>query len=356
MPPQPPIVAKATLCAANNGTPFPVHFNPTSLVYSIENSSAKQSGAPKTTQFGAQFSAKLTMDLQFDSTDSGSDVRDYTNKVAYLMQPQGSASANTLNNPPAAANSDGEARTAPANAPPIVIFQWGTYQFQGIIDSFKETIDFFSAEGVPLRAMVSLGMSRQDLVLEKGADVSGPNQSGSLVPSSGSDSALSLATRGGDPSAARQLGTDNGLASLRFTGGVAVQVGAGVQLNPPAAFATAASASGGAGLSLGISASASAGGLSGGLGAAFGGSASAGVPATAGAFAGLQTGLAQLPTSANLDPLLMLPATSGSDVSAFAGASLSLGGASNSTGSAGLSADVGAQSSFKDRLTFSSDD
>jgi hypothetical protein len=51
-----------------------------------------------------------------------------------------------------------------------------------------------------------------------------------------------------------------------------------------------------------------------------------------------------------------LPATVSTDVSTFDGASFSRGGAANSTGSAGLSSDVGAQFSFSNRLTFSSDD
>ncbi len=387
MPDQPPIVAKATLTALPGGTPLNVHFNPASLVYSVENSVAQQSGNPKKAQYVAQFSGKLTMDLQFDTTDTGSDVRTVTNQVALFMQASANASAAAQNSAPPSAN--GNSSGPPPKAPPVLMFQWGTYQFQGIMDSFKETIDFFSNDGVALRALVSIGLSRQDNVFDEGANLSGPTGAGSLVPSSSSDSAQSMATRGGDPSAARQLGADNGLESLRFTGGASLQVsGGGVQLNPPAAFVTASSASAGAGLSLGISVGASAGGSLGvsiggsagisagvsiggsagssggisagvqigGLGPAFGASASAGVLATAGAFAGLQTGRAQSSTTANLNPLQMLPATSGTDVASFSGASFSLGGAANSTGSSGLSTDVGRNFSFSSRLTFSSDE
>ncbi|MGA7830716.1 MAG: hypothetical protein WCA21_07140 [Terracidiphilus sp.] len=382
MPQQPPQVAKATLTALPSGSPLTVHFNPASLVYSVENSVAQQSGGPKKVQYVAQFSGKLTMDLQFDTTDTGADVRTVTNQVALFMQASANASAAAQNSAPPSAN--GNSSGPPPKAPPVLMFQWGSYQFQGIMDSFKETIDFFSADGVALRALVSIGLSRQDQVFDEGANLSGPTSSGSLVPSSSSDSAQSMATRGGDPSAARQLGADNGLDSLRFTGGASLQVSGGVQLNPPVAFVTAPSASAGLGLSLGISAGASAGisiggstGISaggsagvsigasggvsagvqiGGLGPAFGASASAGVLATAGAFAGLQTGRASTSTTANLNPLQMMPATSSADVATFSGASFSLGGAANSTGSAGLSTDVGTQFNFSDRLTFSSDD
>jgi hypothetical protein len=366
MPQQPPQVAKATLTALPNGAPLTVHFNPASLVYSVENSVAQQSGGPKKVQYVAQFSGKLTMDLQFDTTDTGSDVRTATNQVALFMQASANASAAAQNAAPPSAN--GNSSGPPPKAPPVLMFQWGTYQFQGIMDSFKETIDFFSADGVALRALVSISLSRQDHVFDEGADLSGPTSAGSLVPGSSGDSALSMATRGGDPSAARQLGAANGLESLRFTNGSSMQVGAGVQFNPPAAFVTAPSASAGAGLGIGISAGVSggisagasfgvsAGAPSSGLGATFGASASAGVSATAGAFAGLQSGRAPTGSTANLNPLQMLPATSAADTATFSGASFSLGGAANSTGSAGLSTNVGTQFSFSSRLTFNSDD
>jgi hypothetical protein len=357
MPQQPPKLTKATLRSMPNGTPLEVHFNPASLVYSVENSMAQQASGPKKVQYVAQFSGKLSMDLQFDTTDTGSDVRIFTNKVALFMQATGSAQAGAANAAPPTAN--GNAQSAPAKAPPVLQFQWGSYTFQGIMDSFKETIDFFSADGIALRALVSIGLSRQDQVFDDNQKFSGPSNAGSLVPTSGGDSALSLATRGGDPSAARQLGADNGLESLRFTGGAALQVSAGVQLNPPAAFVAVSagggfglgiSAGGSAGLSVGVS-----GGVTAGLGATFGASASAGVPATAGAFAGLQTGRARISTTANLNPMQMLPATASSNLATFPGASFSLGGAAKSTGSAGLSSDVGMTFNFSERLTFSQD-
>jgi hypothetical protein len=390
MPATPPQLVKATLSSVGSGpsNSVEVHFNPASLVYSVENSVSQQSSNPKKVQYVAQFSAKLTMDLQFDTTDTGSDVRTVTKQVAYFMQASGNASATAANSAPQNPDGGGSSGGPPPAAPPVLCFQWGSYQFQGIMDSFKETIDLFSADGVALRSLVSIGLSRQDLVLDDSDNLSGPTSAGSLVPSSSTDSALSLATRGGDPSAMRQLGADNGLESLRFTGGASMQVssgsgGAGVQLNPPAAFVTA-SASAGAGLSLGISAGISAGGSAGisigasagisagvsvggsagvsvatqssGFAPAFGGTASAGVLATAGAFAGLQTGRTQPSSTAGLNPLQMLPATTGADVSSFAGASFSLGGAANSSGSMGLSTNVGAQFSFGNRLTFSNDD
>jgi hypothetical protein len=375
-----PTVVKATLTAMPSGTPIPVHFNPSSLIYTVENSTQQQGSDPKRRQFAGQFTGKLSMDLQFDTTDTGVDVRQVTGQVALFMQ--SSASANKSSN-----------GGANAPAPAVLSFEWGAYQFQGFMESFKETIDFFSADGIPLRALVSIGLARQDNVFDTGS-ANTPPPSGSLVPTSSSSSAASAAAQGGDPNAGRALASANGLENPRFTGGAALEVGGGLQLNAAAGFAASASVGGGIGISgglgvslsagagisagAGVSAGASAGasvgasagiGVSAGVsvstgaggqvtlaaggGALFGSTASAGVPATAGAFAGLETGRTTVSTTAQLDPMRMLPATVGSDVAAGANASFGLGGVA--TAPSGFSTDVGASFSFSDRLTFDGD-
>ena len=390
---EPPKLTKAQLISLPDNKSMDVHFNPASIVYTVENKTPQTSGNPKKRQFVAQFSGKLTMDLQFDTTHTGDDVRSITAGVAAFMQP----SANATH---AADEANKKNPTQPAHAPPVLKFKWGSYEFQGIMESFKETIDLFSSEGIALRALVSIGLARQDQVFDETAEFSKATTSGTLAPP---DSAQSAAKKMGDPRGARQLASDNGLESMRSTSGKPLQVNAAAQLNPPAAFVSA-SASAQAGL--GVSAGASAGfGIGGGAGAGagigigggagigvgggagvgigggasfgasasagvqlsagggagvsagalFGAKASAGVSATAGAFAGLQTGIATVSTTAQLDPLKMMPATLGADVSAGAGASFSLGGAANSSASAGLSADVGAKVRFSDRLSFDSD-
>jgi hypothetical protein len=370
-----PTVTKATLQSLPNGKPIEVHFNPASLVYSVENSTPQQGGDPKRRQHASQFTGKLTMDLQFDTTDTGADVRKITDQVALFMQSSADAS-----------KSAGKSGANPP-AQPVLAFQWGTYIFKGIMESFKETIDFFSADGVPLRALVSIGLARQDNVFDEGSSLLGTGTgAGSKVETSSADSATSAATKGGDPSAARALASANGLENPRFTGGASLQVNAGIQLNAAAGFAASASLGGGIGVSgglgvsvsagasagigaslggsasagIGASAGASAGvGISGGAsvglggGALFGSTASAGVPASAGAFAGLETGRASVSTTARLDPLRMLPATVGSDVSVDANASFRLGGAASAQ--SGFSSNVGAGFSFNERLVFDSD-
>jgi hypothetical protein len=362
-----PTVTKAQLQSLPDGEPIVVHFNPASLVYSLENSTRQQGSDPKRRQYAGQFTGKLTMDLQFDTTDTGDDVRSVTNQVAMFMQSSAQASKS--------ASSSG------ANAPaqPVLAFQWGTYVFKGIMESFRETIDFFSADGVPLRALVSIGLARQDNVFDEDQSLLGTDTgAGNVVQTSDSDSATSAATKGGDPTAARALAAANGLENPRFTGGAPLQVGAGIQFNAAAGFAASASIGGGIGISAGLGAGISGGagiglgvgpsagfgisaGVSGGAqlslgvggGALFGAKASAGVPATAGAFAGLEVGRAAVSTTTRLNPLKMLPATVASDVSVGANASFSLGGAARAR--SGFSSDVGAGFRFNERLVFDSD-
>ncbi|HEX3549451.1 MAG TPA: hypothetical protein VHT53_03710 [Candidatus Elarobacter sp.] len=347
MPATPQTVVKATLTPLPGGSAVTVHFNPASLTYSVENTVSQQSGGPKKSQYVAQFSGKLSMDLQFDSTNDGSDVRIATNAVATFMQSSANASAAAQNAAPSGGS--GGASSTPPKAAPVLSFQWGTYEFRGVMESFKETIDFFSADGVALRALVSITLARQDQVFDEGANFSQANTGGSLVPTSGSDSALSVATRGGDPSAARSVASDNGLETPRFTGGAQLQIGAGVQLNASAGFAAGASASAGASFGGSFGASATFAG-------SFGATASAGVPASAGAFAGLAVGSASVTSSANLDPTQIIASTSGADVTFVAGTRVALSGAASAGASPGLSADVGATMSFSSRLTFDSDD
>ncbi len=393
-----PTVVKATLKALPNGdavcrcisirlrwsTPWRIP---------IHSRAAIRSGA----NLRRQFTGKLTMDLQFDTTDTGVDVRRSPRQVALFMQ--SSAAANK------AAKSDSGANPP---APSVLSFDWGAYQFQGFMESFKETIDFFSADGIPLRALVSIALARQDNVFDAGsANTDGrlrqPAYRRAVRRTRGETYGGQL---GGDPNATRALASANGLENPRFTGGAALEVGGGIQLNAAVGFVASASAGGGIGISggrgsgsfgrrglgyrrrrrglsaqarrrapvfgvsasarrgsigglpgasvgVGVSVSTSAGGqvsLAAGGGALFGSTASAGVPATAGAFAGLEAGRATISTTAQLDPLRMLPATVGSDVAAGANASFGLGGVAMAP--SGFSTDVGATFQFYRRADF----
>lgn len=315
------------------------HFNPESLQYTVQNTLKEEGKGAKKKQHVSQTTAKLTMQLVFDTTDTGEDIRLYTDDMAKLLQPY----------------KDGNNK-----APPIVEFGWGVYRFTGVVEQYKETIDFFAAAGVPLRATVDITLSSNEPAFESShspsasvdSDLSaeeptvhpqaGPGQN------NGPGGAAGLANALGDPRAARAIASLNGSASLRFGAGATLAVGGGVQLQAAAAFSTGISASAGigfgAGAGIGIGASAGAGaGIS--AGAGIGVSASA---SSSGAFSGLR---------ASASSSLSVPSgralfAAGSNVSTGASAQFAAGGRAEARGGASLSADVGANADLSARITF----
>ena len=241
-----------------NPKPIEVHFNPVSLQYTITNT-MKEGKGKKTKQFVTQSTGKLTMDLVFDTTHNGEDVRAHTDQVAKFMEPDKD------------------------KVPPVVEFQWGTYKFRGMVESYKETLDFFAASGVPLRAAVNLTMARQDEVFASAGKQDKPEPVN--VPLGLGDDATSTASKGGNPGAGRSLAAQNGQESMRFPSGGLLTVGASVTLSPPVAFAKAGvSLSGGASVGAGFGLSAGAGVSA---GAGISARAGAGVSAGAGASIGI---------------------------------------------------------------------
>ena len=105
-------------------------------------------------QFVGAGTTKLSVQLWFDANGGSDgervdDVRKLTQKVIYFIRPK-------------ALKSD-----ATKFVPPGVRFAWGSFTFDGLIDSIEESIEFFSPEGKPLRASISLGLSQQTILLNK---------------------------------------------------------------------------------------------------------------------------------------------------------------------------------------------
>lgn len=301
--------------------PIPVHFNPASLKYTIANTPDSQGQNSVGVQFISKSTATLSMDLVFDTTMHGADVREDTDRIARLLRP-----------PEDGAN----------QVPPRVEFSWGTYTFTGVVGQYSETLDFFSASGVPLRSAITLSLSGTGVLFEsaKTPTASVDSQGGSeAVVISASFGASAVANTLGDPRSARAIASASGSASLRFGGDAPLAVSGSVSLSPPAAFA----AGGGLGVSAGIGIGASAGaGVSAGAGI--------GIGATAGAaFSGLRVGASAGAGSGVTNARALLPAAS----SASGGrAGFDLGGAARSKSGGSLNADVGAGASLSARIGF----
>lgn len=143
-----------------------VQFNPETLKVSFANQIQTPSGAGDQSgtaaqQFVGAGTTKLALQLWFDVTaladgentkrpDDGElldDVRKLTQKVVYFITPK-----------------NGGGPSAPAgkqkSLPPAVRFLWGSFQFDGLMDSLEESLEFFSNDGRPLRASMSMTLSQ----------------------------------------------------------------------------------------------------------------------------------------------------------------------------------------------------
>jgi hypothetical protein len=155
----------------------PVQFNPETLKVTFANQVVQGSGAgdqrgSQARQFVGAGTTKLALQLWFDVTASAGgttttqDVRVQTQKVAYFitpkpLPPQSGASGGGAASGGSSGGSGGQQQ--PQFAPPAVRFVWGTFQFDGIMEGLEETLEFWSSDGRPLRASVSIGLSAQKI-------------------------------------------------------------------------------------------------------------------------------------------------------------------------------------------------
>lgn len=229
--PEIPNIVKATFTVRGSSDGFAVHFNPQSLEYVITNTLKNTGSGSASKQYVSKSTGKLTMDLVFDTTDTGEDVRLHTVRVAQLMEP------------------DEDDKT-----PPVVEFEWGLYTFSGMVENYKETLDFFSIDGVPLRAAVKLTMASQDQVFEGGSAERRAATGGSLAgrtgggggggqesmqtPAPGADDGWGLAriaAQAGNPGAARELAALNNIENMRFPETGRLELKASLPVAGPAA-------------------------------------------------------------------------------------------------------------------------
>ncbi len=321
-----------------------VFFNPETLTLTLTNT-IQQGRRRRPAQTVTESTAKLSMDLIFDSTMDGRDVREHTHKVAQMMDP-------------VQTRTTAGGRTRERKVPSIVVFEWATVKFEGYIDSYKETIDFFSAQGIPLRATINLSLTQQERTFAPTTDVnydsgsvqgqpqfggggtSGPaaDPGAPTKPMAGNESVTDAARAAGDPAAARRLAAQNGIENLRMPGVAAIAV-----VDELGRGAAGFSAGGAAGISL----SAGAGGS-----AEFNVQAASLSTATGSAFAGLrlQAGRQDLRPRTKLS--LDIDTPPGVDIGIGSGTSFGAGGEISGAGGASLSAEVGVNADFEAGITF----
>jgi contractile injection system tube protein len=145
-----------------------VQFNPDTLKVTYANQIQQPSGGgdqrgPQAQQFVGAGSMKLAVQLYFDVTqalpDKDSaivDVRKLTQRVAYYITPAPKQGSNTQ------------------FIPPAIRFLWGSFQFDGIMESLEETLEYFSPDGRPLRATLAIVLTQQKITTFKIANLNAP--------------------------------------------------------------------------------------------------------------------------------------------------------------------------------------
>jgi Contractile injection system tube protein len=212
---------------------FEVQFNPETLKVSYSNQVAtgdqgggtkkgKNTGQPK--QFVGKGSTKLAVQLVFDTSGSSlnpsqlasggeagklsdKDVRKVTKKVIDLITP-----------------SEGKAGDEKGKfIPPKVRLLWGSFKFDGIMESLEESLEFFAPEGIPLRASLSLSLIQQEIQFLVG-DAAGqpdqPNKPGTSASTPGTQPLTSAPANSNLPSMASQMGLGANWQSIAAANGI----------------------------------------------------------------------------------------------------------------------------------------
>jgi hypothetical protein len=249
--------------------PLEVQFNPEKLELTLTNAMEQNRNRRRREppQLVTESTAKLSLELLFDTTDSGSDVRALTFQIAQMMQPRPGP------------RQGGQ----PRGVPSIVKFEWGSFVFEGYIDSYKETLDFFAPEGVPLRSTLSLTLTEQGKPFPPPKPPTPPTDRRDAVPVPPDKPLRDLARDLGlPPEAVQDIARDNRVENLRAPGVDQIAVSPEAPSRPPEPLAALAppgltaptnpgvSPNGGAGAFVGIRASQTGRGGIGGALAAFG--------------------------------------------------------------------------------------
>ena len=233
------------------GKEVTVQFNPESLkvafanqIKTPEGSSGDQKNGSPARQFVGAGTTKLTLQLWFDVTaelpDSKkgvADVRELTKDVTHFITPKEEK------------GKGGKGKKGPAYLPPGVRFLWGSFQFDGLMESLEESLEFFSPDGRPLRASMTLNLSQQKIVFQI-RPVTAPNLptpgTRPLTTAPQGDSAQQVAARQGQGDDWQNMAAANGIENPRFlepgqlldfsaTGGVSasLDISAGVAVSTP---------------------------------------------------------------------------------------------------------------------------
>jgi hypothetical protein len=143
----------------DDGNAVECQFNPESISMSKNNRYSCRLDIGDSTpevDFSGGESGSMSLELVFDSTDTGDDVRElYSNLITIaLIKPSG--------------NKDGKGE------PRQVVVQWGSFMsYVAVIQSISQNFTFFAEDGTPLRANVSVSL--KEIVDDSDTTLAGTN-------------------------------------------------------------------------------------------------------------------------------------------------------------------------------------
>jgi len=229
----------------SDGKTVAVQFNPETLKVSFANQIVQPNntganpggggnrGSAASRQFVGQGTTRLSLQLWFDvnaplpEAKRGTiDVRELTKDVAYFITPKPGADDQHF-------------------IPPAVQFLWGSFHFDGIVESMEESLEFFSPDGLPLRASVTLSMSQQKIEAFAGRQAAAGSAPPGVAGAAGAppgtrpyaeanagSTLQGMAAAQGNGSSWQAIAAANGIENPRL-----LAPGQLIDLNPPASLA-----------------------------------------------------------------------------------------------------------------------
>jgi Contractile injection system tube protein len=216
----------------SGGQEATVQFNPETLKVTFSNQLVQPAGGgdqrgQPARQFVGAGTTKLSLTLVLDVTappysDQGKkDVRELTQQIAYYITPQAADGSS------GGGGQNGSSQTQ--LVPPGVRFLWGSFQFDGMMDSLEENLEYFSADGKPLRATLTVSLSQQKITsffdpnsatAGSGAGLGGLSPAGTrpLTAAAAGATLQSLADTAGSNLSWQSIASANGIENPRQLG------------------------------------------------------------------------------------------------------------------------------------------
>lgn len=156
-------LAKALIVNTTTGTRFPVMYNPEELKLEQGNTFA-EIGIPGLNAPPVQYvrgkARAVTMELFFDTYETGVDVRTHTAPIVGLLD-----------------------KSPQTQAPPVLLFSMGRFQFQCVLVEAGQSFTMFLRDGTPVRSTVSVRLQeyvRVTMRTERGLFLGSPTLSSAV--------------------------------------------------------------------------------------------------------------------------------------------------------------------------------